>query len=303
MMELPKEILANGGLAYAYRRYGDPQAPAIVLLMGLGMSMEAWPQVLISSLLAEGFQVITPDNRDSGASSRWTSWQPDRCAALKAIAQTLLRRPVEAEYALEDMALDLERLLDALDIRRAHIAGMSMGGMIAQVFAFQRPNRAATLTSISSAVGNPRTGLGRLRAIAAVLSRAGGSDEADVRAYFKRVLTALSGWKYRPSAADIDEAVKKAPQMALDSDGATRQLIALLASGNRSRQVSQIRVPTLVIHGMDDPLLPFAAGEETARLIPGAKLIPIEGLGHSLPAMLMGRYASWIAAHCHAHPA
>lgn len=302
-MDQPKEILSGGGLAYAYRRYGDPQAPAVVLLMGLGMSMDAWPQALISGLLDEGFQVITPDNRDCGASSRWTSWRATRGDALKAIARTLLRRPVAGEYALEDMALDLERLLDALGIRRAHIAGMSMGGMIAQVFAFQRPNRAATLASISSAVGNPRTGLGRLRAIAAVLERDGGSDEAALRAHFKRILTALSGWKYRPSAAEIEEAVKKAPQMALDPDGATRQLIALLASGDRSRQVSQIRVPTLVIHGTDDPLLPFAAGEETARLIPGARLVPVEGLGHSLPAALMGRYAAWLAAHCHAHPA
>lgn len=127
------EILERQGFRYAYRRRGDEDAPAVVLLMGLGLPKEAWPETLISGLLAEGFQVITPDNRDAGESTHMTSWQVSGRDVFEAIAKTMIGRPVVGEYALEDMALDLERLLDRLSIRRAHVVGISMGGMIAQV--------------------------------------------------------------------------------------------------------------------------------------------------------------------------
>lgn len=297
------QYLNAGGLTYAYRRYGDPEAPAVVLLMGLGLSMEAWPEGIISGLLAEGLQVITPDNRDAGSSFRFTGWQPGRGDVARAIIRTELGLSVSGEYALEDMALDIERLLDHLGIRRAHVAGVSMGGMIAQVFATQCPNRVATLTSISSAVGNPKTGLGSLRAILAVAGTGDASSPEALQAHFKTVLTALSGSKYRPTPEELDDAIRSAPRIGYDPVATRRQLIALLASGNRAKAVRQLRTPTLVIHGTEDPLLPFAAGEETARLIRGAKLIPVEGLGHQLPPSLMGTYAKWIAEECHAHPA
>lgn len=297
------QYLNAGGLTYAYRRYGDPEAPAVVLLMGLGLSMEAWTEGIISGLLAEGLQVITPDNRDAGSSFRFTGWQPGRGDVARAIIRTVLGLSVSGEYALEDMALDIERLLDHLGIRRAHVAGVSMGGMIAQVFATQCPNRVATLTSISSAVGNPKTGLGSLRAILAVAGTGDASSPEALQAHFKTVLTALSGSKYRPTPEELDDAIRSAPRIGYDPVATRRQLIALLASGNRAKAVRQLRTPTLVIHGTEDPLLPFAAGEETARLIRGAKLIPVEGLGHQLPPSLMGTYAKWIAEECHAHPA
>ena len=297
------QYLNAGGLTYAYRRYGDPEAPAVVLLMGLGLSMEAWPEGIISGLLAEGLQVITPDNRDAGSSFRFTGWQPGRGDVARAIIRTVLGLSVSGEYALEDMALDIERLLDHLGIRRAHVAGVSMGGMIAQVFATQCPNRVATLTSISSAVGNPKTGLGSLRAILAVAGTGDASSPEALQAHFKTVLTALSGSKYRPTPEELDDAIRSAPRIGYDPVATRRQLIALLASGKRAKAVRQLRTPTLVIHGTEDPLLPFAAGEETARLIRGAKLVPVEGLGHQLPPSLMGTYAKWIAEECHAHPA
>lgn len=292
------QYLNAGGFTYAYRRYGDYEAPAVVLLMGLGLSMEAWPEGIISGLLAEGFQVITPDNRDVGASFRFTGWQPGRGDVARAIVRTVLGLSVTGEYAL-----DIERLLDHLGIRRVHVAGVSMGGMIAQVFATQCPNRVATLTSISSAVGNPKTGLGSLRAILAVAGTGDASSPEALKAHFRTVLTALSGSKYRPTPEELEDAIKSAPRIGYDPVATRRQLIALLASGNRAKAVGQLRTPTLVIHGTEDPLLPFAAGEETARLIRGAKLIPVEGLGHQLPPSLMGAYAKWIAEECHAHPA
>ena len=137
---------------------------------------------------------------------------------------------VQAEYGLEDMALDVERLLDALNIRRAHVCGISLGGMIAQVLACQCPNRTATLTSISSAVGNPATGFGRLRAIAAVLRQDGGSKENAAKAHVQRVLQALAGSKYRPTPADIDEALGKAHLLQFDPQSVMRQVMAFGAS-------------------------------------------------------------------------
>ncbi len=204
------QYLNAGGFTYAYRRYGDYEAPAVVLLMGLGLSMEAWPEGIISGLLAEGFQVITPDNRDAGASFRFTGWQPGRGDVARAIVRTVLGLSVTGEYALEDMALDIERLLDHLGIRRVHVAGVSMGGMIAQVFATQCPNRVATLTSISSAVGNPKTGLGSLRAILAVAGTGDASSPEALKAHFRTVLTALSGSKYRPTPEELEDAIKRA---------------------------------------------------------------------------------------------
>ena len=154
------DALYYNGFKLAYRRYGASDAPAVVLIMGLGMSSAAWPTSLIAHLVREGFQVITPDNRDCGESSRCTDMKADGRNVASAVAQALLRRKVTSAYALEDMALDVERLLNHLSIRRAHIVGISMGGMIAQVAAVQSPNRVASLTSIASASGNPRTEYG-----------------------------------------------------------------------------------------------------------------------------------------------
>lgn len=230
------DALYYNGFKLAYRRYGASDAPAVVLIMGLGMSSAAWPTSLIAHLVREGFQVITPDNRDCGESSRCTDMKADGRNVASAVAQALLRRKVTSAYALEDMALDVERLLNYLSIRRAHIVGISMGGMIAQVAAVQSPNRVASLTSIASASGNPRTGFG-------------------------------------------------------------------LASGDRSWQLRRLAAPSLIIHGTADPLLPLAAGRETADLIPNARFEVIEGMGHQLPEALVPELGALIAEHCHRHPA
>ena len=188
------DALYYNGFKLAYRRYGASDAPAVVLIMGLGMSSAAWPTSLIAHLVREGFQVITPDNRDCGESSRCTDMKADGRNVASAVAQALLRRKVTSAYALEDMALDVERLLNYLSIRRAHIVGISMGGMIAQVAAVQSPNRVASLTSIASASGNPRTGFGRLNAVWTLLRKPDNlNTEEGLRDYFARVFTPFQG--------------------------------------------------------------------------------------------------------------
>ena len=242
------DALYYNGFKLAYRRYGASDAPAGVLIMGLGMSSAAWPTSLIAHLVREGFQVITPDNRDCGESSRCTDMKADGRNVASAVAQALLRRKVTSAYALEDMALDVERLLNYLSIRRAHIVGISMGGMLAQVAAVQSPTRVASLTSIASASG---------------------------------MLVSLH----------------------YDPDGTARQLLAILASGDRSWQLRRLAAPSLIIHGTADPLLPLAAGRETADLIPNARFEVIEGMGHQLPEALVPELGALIAEHCHRHPA
>lgn len=280
------DALYYNGFKLAYRRYGASDAPAVVLIMGLGMSSAAWPTSLIAHLVREGFQVITPDNRDCGESSRCTDMKADGRNVASAVAQALLRRKVTSAYALEDMALDVERLLNHLSIRRAHIVGISMGGMIAQVAAVQSPNRVASLTSIASASGNPRTGFGRLNAVWTLLRKPDNlNTEEGLRDYFARVFTTLSGPAYKPSGEELES------------------MLAILASGDRSWQLRRLAAPSLIIHGTADPLLPLAAGRETADLIPNARFEVIEGMGHQLPEALVPELGALIAEHCHRHPA
>lgn len=202
--------------------------------MGLGMSSAAWPTSLIAHLVREGFQVITPDNRDCGESSRCTDMKADGRNVASAVAQALLRRKVTSAYALEDMALDVERLLNHLSIRRAHIVGISMGGMIAQVAAVQSPNRVASLTSIASASGNPRTGFGRLNAVWTLLRKPDNlNTEEGLRDYFARVFTTLSGPAYKPSGEELESMLGMLGSLHYDPDGTARQLLAILASGGQ----------------------------------------------------------------------
>ena len=297
------EELQYNGYRFAYRRFGDRDAPAVMLIMGLGMPGSAWPDSLIAGLVREGFQVIIPDNRDCGRSSRFTEFEVDGTDVAKAVALTLMRRRVVSGYALEDMAFDLERILAALGIRRAHVVGISMGGMIAQVMAVQCPNRVATLTSIASASGNPSTGLGHVRAIWKLLKKPRAQTPDGLKAYFRDVFSVLSGKRFRPSSEELEVMLKKIETFDYDPAAMYRQLLAILASGDRSWQLARLQLPTLVIHGTDDPLLPLSAGEETAKLIPGARLVALEGMGHQLPEPLIPEIGSLIAAHCHAHPA
>lgn len=206
--------------------------------MGLGMSSAAWPTSLIAHLVREGFQVITPDNRDCGESSRCTDMKADGRNVASAVAQALLRRKVTSAYALEDMALDVERLLNYLSIRRAHIVGISMGGMIAQVAAVQSPNRVASLTSIASASGNPRTGFGRLNAVWTLLRKPDNlNTEEGLRDYFARVFTTLSGPAYKPSGEELESMLGMLGSLHYDPDGAAGhsgewgQVLAAQASG------------------------------------------------------------------------
>lgn len=282
----------------SYRTYGDPHLPPLVLLMGLGMPAAAWPYEFLERLVRKGLFVITPDNRDSGA-SRIFQDEIGTAKLLASIARYVAGGTVAAPYRLEDMAGDVEELLDVLGLERVHIGGISMGAMIAQVFATRAPHRTITLTSISGATGNPRTGLGNIKAIISILQPPPAVDDESLRRHFRRIMQTIGtkGADYPDEVIDAIIRVNKTYNVPPSAQA--RQLMAILASGDRRSQLRQLSVPSLVIHGRADPLLPFRAGREIAECIEGSTLHAIDVMGHDLPPAKLDEIVEAITEHCY----
>lgn len=293
----------NNRIRLHYESYGATSAQPIVLIMGLGMPFKMWPDSLIAGLMRSGFRVIVVDNRDCGQSKFFDEHNVRDAELIKSIGRALLRLPVPALYSLNDMAADIEALLDHLQIRRSHVMGFSMGGMIAQVFATNYPNRVASLISMSSAVGNPKTGLGKMTAIYSILR---GNDDftskKEVIEHAKKVMHCLEGSLYREKDREIESFIKEKDWTGYHMEGLKRQLLAILASGDRSSQLCQVCTPSLIIHGTEDPLLPFQAGKETAELLCQSRFLPIQGLGHQLPLSLVPLLVKEVTLHCMKNP-
>jgi pimeloyl-ACP methyl ester carboxylesterase len=296
------KVLANG-LTLDVEEFGDPAAPPVLLIMGLAMPGAAWPDEFIRRLVEHGLRVIRFDNRDAGDSSRARG--PRRYGAQVAIVRALMRLPVHAPYTLDDMAKDAAGVLDALGIQRAHIVGASMGGMIAQVLAARHPERVATLTSIMASSGNPspRVALGSRRALRVLLRPPARLDTVDgITDHLLHVFGVIGSPGFRGDSHALRALLEKVAQRGYDRAGAERQLLAILASGDRRALLARITAPTLVIHGADDPLVPVAAGIDTARHIPGAQLKVVPGMGHDFAAALQPAIADWVAAHVRRAP-
>lgn len=290
------------GIALDYDLHGAADAPPLLAIMGLGMPAAAWPPAFIDLLVARGARVVTFDNRDAGASTKFAG---GRTIALpRAILRAMLRLRVPAPYTLHDMADDSVGLLDALGIERAHVVGASLGGMIGQLVAARYPNRVASLVSIMSSTGNPRPAVafGKPRALRAILSRA--ADPNDLQSVIDRlehVFGVIGSPSQLRDRGALRAHLERIARRGLDTAASRRQLLAVLATGDRRAWLARITVPTLVIHGRDDPLVPLAAGVETARCIAGARLSIIDGMAHDLPPTLLPRLADEIAAHVGLH--
>jgi proline iminopeptidase len=261
------------------------------------MPAAAWPPELIDLLVARGARVITFDNRDAGGSTKFTG---ARAIGLPlAMLRATLRLRVPAPYTLHDMAADSVGLLDALGIACTHVLGVSMGGMIAQLVAAKYPQRVASLTSIMSSTGNPkpRVAWGRPRALRAILARP--RDPRDLQAVIDRlehVYSVIGSPAAGRDRAALRTHLERIARRGLDTAASRRQLLAILSAGDRREWLGRISAPTLVIHGRLDPLVPLAAGIETAQCIEGARLSIVDGMGHDLPPTLLPRLADEIAA-------
>lgn len=289
-------VTANG-IRLAYETSGPAGAPPILLVMGLGMPLVFWPDAFVDGLVKAGFRVVRFDNRDCGLSERVV--EKVHVPVPVAMARSLMGRDVGAPYTLADMAADATGLLDALSIERAHVVGVSLGGMVAQVLAARFRERVATLTSIMSSSGNPFVAMARPRALGAILHRPDDPDDpASVADHLVHVMEVIGSHGFPVDPKALRELCERVARRGYDAHGTGRQMLAVLASGDRRAELETIAAPTLVIHGLEDPLIPKAAGREVARHVPGAKLLEFEGMGHDLPAALVPKIVAAIAGHC-----
>jgi pimeloyl-ACP methyl ester carboxylesterase len=275
---MPKAKANN--IEIEYDTFGDPSSRPLLMVMGLGAQMIAWLEDFCMMLVDKGFYVIRFDNRDIGLSTKFEEkGVPD---VMKAVIAAQRGEPINPPYTLEDMADDAVGLLDALNIEKAHICGASMGGMIVQVITIRHPTRVLSLTSIMSTTGNPELPQPKPEAMQALLKPSPTEREAYIEESVKRRRIFYgSGFPYPEDQAREIAAISY--DRSFYPDGMARQLVAILANGNRASNLGSIKVPTLVVHGGDDPLIPVEGGKETAESIPGSELIIIEGMGHSLP--------------------
>jgi len=261
---------------------GDAERPVVLLIMGLGMQLIAWPAPFVQGLVDAGYRVVRHDNRDIGLSQGFEAAGNGGNLIWQSIRQRL-GLPVHSAYTLQDMANDSIGVLDALGIARAHIVGASMGGMIAQRVAATAPERTLSLVSIMSSSGarglpGPRRDVG-----AALLRRPLGKTEADLIGYSLRLVKLISSPAYPQPDAVLADRIATGIRRAYRPQGVVRQMLAIGADAGREKVLPGIKAPTLVLHGDADALVPMPCGVDTARRIPGAKFVTIPGMGHDLP--------------------
>lgn len=278
----------GGGITLCYETFGDRSNPPALLIMGLGTQMIAWHEDFCRALAARGLYVVRFDNRDIGRSTHLAGRPPN-------VVQLLTRSRRAARYTLADMADDAAGLLRELDLAPAHAIGASMGGMIAQSLAARHPQAVRSLTSIMSATGSIRSGQPSLRVYSVFLRRA----PEDRRAFVDHMEKVFATIGSRGLPQDLDD-VRELAALSYDRDrdpaGPGRQLAAILASGDRTRELRHIDAPTLVVHGSADPLVRLSGGRATARAIRGSDLMIVPGMGHDLPRAVWPRLIDAIVA-------
>jgi len=286
-------VTANG-IQIEYDTFGDSSFPALLLIAGNGAQMILWDVEFCELLAKTGLFVIRFDNRDSGLSTKFDgAGIPDIMATIKAYMEG---KPVESAYSLDDMAEDSVGLLDALGIEKVHICGISMGGLVAQVISYRHPKHVLSLTSIMSSTGNPDLPKGKPDAIAAVVAPAPEEREAYVEHnvnIWRRIWS--PGFPFEERR--VRTVIEKSYDRSYYPQGIARQYTAILASGDRRPLLSSIKIPALVIHGADDPLIPVEGGKDTARVIPGASLLIINGMGHDMPKGVWAEIVDAISNH------
>lgn len=277
------------GIELCYQEMGDPDGEPLLLVMGLATQMIAWDETFCGMLADRGFRVVRFDNRDIGRSTKLKQ------AGVPPRLDMMLGRRGSAAYLLRDMAADTAGLMDHLGIDSAHVAGASMGGMIAQATAIEHPERVRSLVSIMSTTGSRRVGRPSYRTFGVLFGRPPHGRDAAVERAVKTFETIGS-----PGYPFEEERVRQIAGRSYDrghhSPGVLRQLHAITASGDRTAALRRLDVPTLVIHGKNDPLVNPSGGRATAQAVPGARLEMVDGMGHDFPRQLWPRFVEAIAA-------
>ena len=290
----PEQLVTANNIHINYDSFGDKSHPAIVLIMGLATQMIYWDEQFCKLLASQGFWVIRFDNRDNGKSTWLDSNPPPTSLAL--LTNAVFKRPIGATYLLSDMMNDTVGLLDALHLESAHIVGASMGGMIAQEIAIHHPHRVKTLTSIMSTTGNrklpkPST------AFSFKMLKPPPKDVNKAVTFGMHVWRLIQGEHYPFDQQKVLGLITRALQRGFNPAGNTRQLAAILDSPDRTQALNTLKVPSLIIHGEDDPLVLVACGYATAKAIPNAKIKTYPGMGHTIPSQLYDDISKQILDH------
>ncbi len=283
------------GIQIEYETFGNPSGRPLLLIIGLGAQMIHWDEDLCQDLAKRGHYVIRFDNRDVGLSTKFEEAGVPNLVEI--FGKIMQGEKVKPPYSLDDMADDAVGLLDALRIRKAHICGMSMGGMIAQTVAIRHLSRVLSLTSIYSTTGNPEVPQPKPEVLGLLITPPPREREAFIE-HMLGVFKAIAG----PGFAVDEKWTRKIVAVSYDRcfcpQGMARQLVAILTHGDRGPALASVKAPTLVIHGTDDPLVSVEGGKATAKAVPGAQLMLIEGMGHDLPhGGAWPRIVEAIAAH------
>lgn len=286
------QIRANG-IDIEYESFGKDSDPAVLLIMGFGGQLTLWQTSFCEQLAAKGFRVIRFDNRDVGKSKHFLEAGVPDIGALMVALQT--GAPVNSPYSLDDMAADAAGLLDALNIKQAHIVGASMGGMIAQLVALNHPDKTKSLTSVMSTTARPGLPPGTPEAMGALMAPPATSGRED------RIAASLNTWKVlgSPGFPATPEELRKnaerdADRVPYEPTGVARQMAAIVAAPPRHERLTGLKAPTLVLHGKDDPIIPYPCGEDTAKCVPGAELVVVPGMAHDFTELLTPVYLKHI---------
>lgn len=291
------QIFANG-LRLEVEDSGERERPAVLLIAGMSMQLIVWPDAMIHQLHQTGFRVIRFDNRDIGLSQSMDEAPTPHLLWFMLQQKLGLNPPVP--YSVQDMAQDALAVLDHLKIQKAHLIGVSMGGMIAQRVCLTAPERVLSMTNIMSSSG--AKGLpGPQPAMRRILMSPPASGPGPAREHALRFVKALAGPGFTHPEGSQQQLVDDSMKRSSRPLGAYRQMLAVMADRGRARWLEHIHTPTLVMHGKADPLLPYACGEDIARRIPNAKLLGIDGLGHDFPpeavTLMMNRLLPFLNAH------
>lgn len=287
-------VLANG-IPIEVEDTGEADRPAVLLVMGLGMQLVAWPAAFVAALQDAGLRVVRFDNRDAGLSRHFHHLGVPNL--VMASMRHRLGLSVPAPYTLHDMAADSLGVLDALGIPAAHLVGVSLGGMVAQRVALAAPQRVLSLASIMSSSGARYLPGPRPPVLRAMTTRPAGSGEEAIVEHTMKLLRLIASPAFPSDEDAVRERVRLATRRAFNPAGTVRQMTAVAADVRRADELPRIQAPTLVVHGHDDPLVPFACGHDTARRIRGARLVGIPGMGHDLPPGVVDRLLEALLPH------
>ena len=269
--------------------------PVVLLIMGLGMQLVAWPPQLVQALVDAGYRVVRHDNRDVGLSQHLDALGKPNLI-WEGIKYKLGLTP-RAPYSLRDMAADSLGVLDALGLDKVHVVGVSMGGMIAQRLVLGAPPRVRSLTSIMSSSGARGLPQAQRRVTRALLARPANNSLQAVGDHYVKLFKIIGSPAFPTPEGDMRERIQHGLERAFNPVGTMRQMLAIVADSDRADALGRITAPTLVLHGKADPLVPYAHGEDTARRIPGARLVGIDGMGHDLPPGVVQRLLPPLLTH------